>query len=34
MSVRAFGRTPAELARAEASSLIKELSNMKRAVAS
>jgi hypothetical protein len=34
MSVRAFGRTPAGLARAEASSLIKELSNMKRAVAS
>ncbi len=34
MSLRAFGRKPAELGRGEASSLIKELSNMKRAVAS
>ena len=34
MSLRAFGRKPAELGRADASSLIKELSNMKRPVAS
>jgi hypothetical protein len=34
MSLRAFGRKPAELGRGEASSLIKELTNMKRAVAS
>jgi hypothetical protein len=34
MSLRAFGRKPAELGRGDASSLIKELSNMKRPVAS
>jgi hypothetical protein len=33
MSIRAFGRKPAELGRGEASSLIKELGNMKRGVA-
>ena len=32
MSLRAFGRKPAELGRADASSLIKELTNMKRSV--
>jgi len=33
MSLRAFNRKPGALTRAEASSLIKELSNMKRRVA-
>ena len=33
MSLRAFGRKPAGLTRAEASGLIKELSNLKRRVA-
>jgi hypothetical protein len=33
MSLRTFGRKPAELGRVDASSLIKELSNMKRPVA-
>jgi hypothetical protein len=33
MSVRAFGRKAAELTRAEASSLIKELSNLRRQTA-
>jgi hypothetical protein len=34
MSLRTFGRKAAQLGRADASSLIKELSNMKRSVAS
>jgi hypothetical protein len=34
MSLRAFGRKAAQLGRADASSLIRELSNMKRSVAS